>query len=114
MTLADAQYEWNPMGWSPRGETREGACVVYSRSAYIQARASGYLPHPPMHLWNMVGRHRPFSDNEPTEDQQVLTMFVNFHTLVVRDGLDPQLVHREFLKVDEYRQQIARDCEGAA
>jgi hypothetical protein len=30
-------------------------------------------------------------------------MFVAFHAMVVRDGIDPQVVHTAFLEIDEYR-----------
>jgi hypothetical protein len=39
-------------------------------------------------------------------------VFIEFHTLVVRDGLDPQAVHREFLKIDEFRDHMSPDCPG--
>ena len=41
-------------------------------------------------------------------------MFIDFHTLVVGDGMDPQAVHRQFLKIDEYRRRISPDIKGAA
>jgi hypothetical protein len=46
-------------------------------------------------------------------DRQLLAMFVLFNTIIVRDGLDPQSVHREFLKIDEYRRYISHDSPGA-
>jgi hypothetical protein len=30
-------------------------------------------------------------------------MFVAFHAMVVRDGIDPQVAHTAFLEIDEYR-----------
>jgi hypothetical protein len=36
-------------------------------------------------------------------------LFVDFNTLVVGHGLDPMTVHREFLKIDEYRRMIPPD-----
>ena len=47
------------------------------------------------------------------EDRKVMMMFINFHTLIVRDGIDPQAAHREFLKIDEYRRRISPDIDGA-
>ena len=35
-------------------------------------------------------------------------------TLVVRDGIDPQAAHREFLKIDEYRRRVSPDIDGVA
>ena len=46
-------------------------------------------------------------------DQQVAQIFIDFHTLVVRDGVDVQAVHRAFLKIDEFRRSIAPDIKGA-
>ncbi len=48
------------------------------------------------------------------EDRKVMMMFIDFHTLIVRDGIDPQAAHREFLKIDEYRRHISPDTDGAA
>lgn len=47
------------------------------------------------------------------EWKRIAHLFVTFNTLVVRDGLDPQAVHRAFLAVDEYRARIAPDTVGA-
>jgi hypothetical protein len=35
-----------------------------------------------------------------------------FHKLVVRDGLDPRVVHRAFFVLKEYRDIIVCDCVG--
>ncbi|MCK1282238.1 hypothetical protein IVB46_44190 [Bradyrhizobium sp. 61] len=44
---------------------------------------------------------------------KVAQMFIDFHTLVVGDGIDPKAAHREFLKIDEYRRRISPDIDGA-
>lgn len=46
-------------------------------------------------------------------EQKVAQMFIDFHTMVVRDGISPSAAHREFLKIDEYRRRIAEDIPGA-
>ena len=46
-------------------------------------------------------------------DRKIALMFIDFHTLVVGDSMDPQAVHREFLKIDEYRRRISPDIDGA-
>ncbi|AWN37268.1 hypothetical protein [Methylobacterium radiodurans] len=48
-----------------------------------------------------------------SEEARIARLFIDFQTLVVRDGLDPQAVHRAFLAIDEYRFRIAPDTEGA-
>jgi hypothetical protein len=40
-------------------------------------------------------------------------MFIDFHTCVARDGIDPQKAHEAFLNIAEYRRRISPDCEGA-
>lgn len=45
--------------------------------------------------------------------QQVSMMFADFHAAVVRDGVDPQDVHKAFLAIDEYRKVISPDIKGA-
>ena len=42
--------------------------------------------------------------------QEELGMFVLFNALVVRDGIDPQVAHKAFLQIAEYRQRIAPDA----
>jgi hypothetical protein len=36
-------------------------------------------------------------------------MFMEFNALVIGHGLDPMTVHRELLKIDEYRRMIPPD-----
>jgi len=48
-----------------------------------------------------------------TLEEKVAHMFITFHMLVVRDGVDPLKAHREFLKIDEYRRRIDSEIEGA-
>jgi hypothetical protein len=38
-----------------------------------------------------------------------VTLFVDCNTLIISHGLDPMTVHREFLKIDEYRRMIPLD-----
>lgn len=48
---------------------------------------------------------------DPTAHE--LMMFIHFNTLGVRDGIDPKATHKEFLKMDEYRQRISSDTPRA-
>ena len=47
------------------------------------------------------------------EITRIARLFIDFQTVVVRDGIDPQVAHRAFLAIDEYRFRIAPDTEGA-
>ena len=40
-------------------------------------------------------------------------VFITFHTLVVRDGMDVAATHRAFLQIDEYRWSCCPDLAGA-
>jgi hypothetical protein len=42
-----------------------------------------------------------------------MMMFIEFHTIVVRDRVPAEAVHKAFLAIDEYRQRISPDIEGA-
>ncbi|GEO42308.1 hypothetical protein SAE02_64560 [Skermanella aerolata] len=41
--------------------------------------------------------------------ERAAMLFKDFNTLVIGHGLDPMTVHREFLKIDEYRCMIPLD-----
>jgi hypothetical protein len=43
----------------------------------------------------------------------LLSLFILFNTVTVRDGIDVQAAHRAFLAIDEYRKTISPDIEGA-
>ena len=102
MKLADAR-----IAWSPRSSSKPTAGHVM-----IGLRSDDYI----------YGWSRRFDHwSELAEDRATRTggwmniglMFVRFHELIVRDGIDPQEAHAAFLLVDEYRQRIAEDIHGA-
>lgn len=47
------------------------------------------------------------------EFQRDMMMFIEFHSIVVRDRVDIDAAHKAFLKIDEYRRRIAPDIKGA-
>ena len=42
-----------------------------------------------------------------------MMLFIEFHTIVVRYKVSVEAAHKAFLAIDEYRQRIAPDIEGA-
>lgn len=42
-----------------------------------------------------------------------MMLFIEFNTIVVRDKIPVEAAHREFLKIEEYRQRISPDIAGA-
>jgi hypothetical protein len=45
-----------------------------------------------------------------TGDKSLAYALLDFHSLVVRDGVDPLTAHQAFLAIDEYRNALAEDC----
>jgi hypothetical protein len=43
----------------------------------------------------------------------VAMLFVEFNTMVVRDGIDPKIAHEALLVIDEYAEHISLDTPGA-
>jgi hypothetical protein len=46
-------------------------------------------------------------------DRSVAQVFIEFNTIVVRDGIDPQAAHKAFPVIDECAEFISPDMEGA-
>ncbi|MBW4092178.1 MAG: hypothetical protein HIU82_13870 [Proteobacteria bacterium] len=49
----------------------------------------------------------------PDKQKRDMMLFIEFHTIVVGDRVSIEAAHREFLKIDEYRQRISPDIPGA-
>ncbi|MDX7953457.1 hypothetical protein P7D22_20025 [Lichenihabitans sp. Uapishka_5] len=100
MKLIQSMIAWNPAhGEAQRGhEVKVGPWpdrTGWSRS-YDNTGGSCYMERHDAELW-----------------QQIALMFIDFHTLVVGDNMDPQAVHEAFLAIDEYRERISPDIPGA-
>ena len=48
---------------------------------------------------------------EASDSERIIQMFVAFHAMVVRDGIDPQVAHTAFLEIDEYRAVVDGGAE---
>jgi hypothetical protein len=59
-------------------------------------------------------RWMPVKTEPEASDEFLIAMtFIHFHTMVVRDGIDPQVAHKELLKIDEYRKATSPEIDGA-
>jgi hypothetical protein len=47
------------------------------------------------------------------EPWQIAAMFIDFHTVTVRDRIDPDHAHREFCKIAEFRRRISPEFDEA-
>lgn len=98
MKQAVARLEYTGVGRDDFPETRGQALVGVRSERYGKHEHSSWID-------------LDFKDERP--DIRPLRLFLEFHTLVVRDGIDPQALHKEFLKIDEYCWHLAPDVEGA-
>lgn len=98
MKYRDCMYGWNPAGFKHAGKIKIG-------------------PHPDKLRWSENYSYTMGAcilDTKKLKGFELMArILVDFHTIVVRDGIAPQDAHREFLKIDEYRKFISRDIKGA-
>lgn len=64
-------------------------------------------------VYAMTGGAANVSRRKMKGPLQKMMVFVEFNTLVVRDGIDPNDAHKAFLKIDEYAETISPDIPGA-
>src|SRR3954447_6393890 len=103
MRARDAVVMWTPDKPWIADESARGKVAVVARvdKRFSERRALGYS------MWMPVAG----TEHGITV---VAMIFIHFHTLVVRDGIDVQAAHKAFLAIDEYHERISPDIEGAA
>ena len=110
MRAREAMVAWNPGRVEvAEGDAPAGTCFVMEWPDHDRRSR-------PWWYWRKLDKlsDGSFGNAQPGSSYGVFAaILVNFHTLVVRDGVDLQVAHREFLKVDEYRDFISPDCDGA-
>lgn len=103
MKHTDAIIAWTPVRWAElKAETAGQVVVLPAPDAAGEAKR-----------YMMRAGASSSALATLTEEARVARLFIDFQTLVVRDGIDPQVAHRAFLAIDEYRFRIAPDTEGA-
>lgn len=113
-------------GLDPKAMLREAGRTVKARDAVIAwtpvrfgGETAGMVEVRPLPAgeWSrrftstagaVFGRQRAFN-----REEAIAQLFIDFHTLVVRDGIDPQVAHRAFLAIDEYAETISPDIPGS-
>ncbi len=103
MKQRDAIIAWTPARWAELRPETAGQVAVLPLSEAAGA-AKRYM---------MRAGASSSALQAMSEEARIARLFIDFQTLVVRDGLEPQAVHRAFLAIDEYRFRIAPDTEGA-
>jgi hypothetical protein len=92
------------------------ADVIWTRGTdqvRVERHLSGWQRTPgdywmPAYALGEIGQSFP---RNPIND--LLGMFLLFHTITVRDRVDSQKAHKAFLAIDEYRKHISPDTPGA-
>lgn len=105
MRYRDCMIAWMPMKAKPMGRYAAPGSICVG-------------PHPDKDRWSRPYRSTVGGCILVVKRWSLLRcvtqVMLDFNMLTVRDGLDPKEVHREFLKIDEYRHHISPDIEGAA
>lgn len=103
MKYRDCMIAWNPVGGPLRKTGEEGTVKVGPHpdltgwsDRFDMTSGAAFLERKKLPIWN-----------------QVALMLTDFHQMVVRDGVDPQVAHAAFLLIDEYRAVISPDIQGA-
>lgn len=92
------KYKKSLIAWNPKGDVKVVPWPDTGRHAHGYKMTAGAC-------YSEV-------DKYTAAEVQAMVM-VNFHTLVVRDGIDPQKAHHAFLAIEEYRATISPDIQGA-
>lgn len=112
MKAHEAVYAWNPKAY----DFEQDYC---RRRGMVAGNVKvGPLPHlssePNWTQPFMSTGGAVFADTQKLRGvKSILKLFIDFHTLVVRDGIDPKEAHKAFLAIDEYAEMISPDIKGA-
>ena len=104
MKARDALIAWTPPSHkeSPTaGQVRVGALID-------RASAKDWAA-----VYDCTGGAAHMERRTLDDTTSTLMVFVDFHTLVVGDGMDPKVVHEAFLAIDEFAEHISPDIQGA-
>ena len=103
MKHTDAIIAWTPVRWAELKPETAGQVVILP-APDTAGKAKRYM---------MRAGASSSALATLSEEARIARLFIDFQTVVVRDGIDPQVAHRAFLAIDEYRFRIAPDTEGA-
>jgi len=102
MKAHDAVIAWTPVARTDRPDAGQVAVrdIAMQQPGWLRDRSSA--------IGAISADWKKLRGHELTK-----MVFVEFVTLTVRDGLDPQAVHEAFLAIDEYAESISPDTPGA-
>lgn len=103
LTIDNWMVAWNPVGGSWSSKDKPGAVMV----GPWPDRLGGWSRE-----YDFTTGCCELARHKMTLDEKAGQMFIDFHTMVVRDGIKPETAHEQLLKIDEYRRRIAPDIPG--
>jgi hypothetical protein len=104
MKYREALIAWTPASW-PEESGRGG-----STRGHVKVDRVGGQWHRP---YAFTGGAEYSYVEEARGMEALASLFIEFHDMVVRDGINPQVAHEAFLAIDEYRESIAPSIPGA-
>jgi hypothetical protein len=110
MKAKDALFAWTPVHWD---SSRSAAtCGKVRIGPLLRKGDIDWTDHPIKYSHTGGAAYTAWRTCEPTK--RLAMIFIEFNAMVVRDGIDPKEAHKAFLAIDEYRDAIASDIEGAS
>ena len=106
MKARDALIAWTPVYWKGHHPDLVGKILVAKNDERGVIDWSRGHSHTGGACYSDVNQARGLASS--------LRLFIDFNTIVTRDGLDPIAVHLAFLAIDEYCDHIAPDLPTAA
>lgn len=106
MKYADAYIAWSPgkgSGWW-RTDTKNPGTVKVVYRPMQSGWDDGFL---------FTGGACYKVVQEAKGDDAVARLFIEWHHIVLRDRVDPEVAHQAFLAIDEYRDALAADIPGS-
>jgi hypothetical protein len=107
MKAKDALIAWTPVHCEWREATRGKVRI----GPLLRLGDIDWTDHPVEYSYTGGAAYTEWRKMNPAE--LLAMVFIEFNTMVVRDGIDPQEAHRAFLAIDEYKTHIAPDMDGA-
>ena len=92
--------EWI-VAWNPASADSSDHAPALPRAGQIKVGLN--VPDRWAMLYEFSSGSCDLSRCKMTAEGKTLMMMIDFHKLVVRDGIDPQDAHQQFLKINEYR-----------
>lgn len=96
MKAENTTIAWTP-AWtdSPKTEETRGQVIL--------------APVPPRSAIDGFAQWVYAANRQQSAEAQIAQVFVHFHTMVVRDGVDPKVAHDALIKIDEFREAVSPD-----